>query len=765
MSDDSKTEKPAINRREFLKSGALGAGAAATLTSCGGHEESVIPFLIPEENILPGVDKWTASTCNICPAGCGILVRSMLGEARVRHEGQERRQMIVQVKKIEGNPLHPVNRGKLCPRGQAGPQILYNPDRIQTPLGLAGARGAGHYQAISWDEALSLLESKLQPLRGAPSASGLAAITGYSSRKRQDLIRDFLLAAGSDRCYLEEPLGLPVLREANRRLFGRADLEVHDFENADYVISFGANILETHTSPVRYNLGLGHFRQGRPGRRGKFVQVEARFSLTAANADEWLPPRPGTEGELALAIAHVILKEQLFDAAFVKSSVKGFETFRTWVLEKYAPEKVAADLDIPSKRIIRIAREFALHQPGFALAGGSALGHYHGLFNAAAVQSLNALVGNIGRRGGLFWTASSGHLVQRPAPSEKRWIEKFIADAESIQILILWDANPLHNTESAAEVGKALSRIPFVVAFSSFMDESTSHADLILPDRTFLERWDLAQPEVTRGARVLSITQPIVKPMYESRDGADVLLGLAQKWGGKVSAALPDENFADYLKRGLVGQNVLKHGSFQEEDIDGYWSKLREAGVWIDDAPDRTETKADLSFLPSAEPIPPGERESAEYPLALQPFISVALGDGRASNLPWMQELPDPMTSIVWGSWVEINPHTAAEFGIEENEMIWLESSSGKIKVPAYLTPAARPDVVSVPFGQGHRLYGRYASGRGANPWEVIVARRVKDVAEPAWAATRVRLVKTGEKARLVRIGYDRERSPAELHR
>src|SRR5437867_2845043 len=535
----------------------------------------------------------------------------------------------------------------------------------------------------------------------------------------------------------EDRLGTPVLREANRRVFGRGEIEVHDLENAHYILSFGADILAAHTSPVRYNLGLGHFRQGRPGQRGKFVQVEGRFSLTAANADEWLPARPGTEGELALAMAHVILREQLFDGAFVKSSVKGFESFRTWVLEKYAPEKVAETVDISSKKIIRVAREFARHQPGFALAGGSALAHRHGLFTAAAVHSLNALVGNAGKKGGLSWASLSGNPAEPQPPSGKDWVEKFISDSESIRVLIVWDANPLYSTHSAADLGKAFSRIPFFVAFSSFMDDTTVHADLIFPDGTFLERWDLSQPEVTLGARILSITQPIVKPMYEARDCADVLLGLAEKWGGKVREKLPDASFAGYIKRGLAGENVLKHGSFARDDMDSYWSELLRTGVWVDDAAASKEVTADLSFLPAAAPAPPDERESAGYPFSLQPFISVPLGEGRTSNVPWMQELPDPMSSIVWGSWVEINPRTAAEIGIEENDLVWLESESGRIKVPAYFTPAARPDVVSVPFGQGHKFYGGYAAGRGANPWEAIVPWRVKDVGETAWAATR----------------------------
>src|SRR5262249_26268478 len=172
--------------------------------------------------------------------------------------------------------------GRTCARGQAGPQILYHPDRVRTPLRLAGARGSGRYQAISWEEALRLVAEKLGAAGGR-----VAAIAGTRSPRRADLLADVLRALGSQRVYREEAPGLATLREANRRVYGRAELELHDLEHARYLISFGANLLETHTSPVRYSRGLGHFRQGRPGLRGKFVQVEGRFSLSAANADEW----------------------------------------------------------------------------------------------------------------------------------------------------------------------------------------------------------------------------------------------------------------------------------------------------------------------------------------------------------------------------------------------------------------------------------------------------------------------------------------------
>jgi menaquinone reductase, molybdopterin-binding-like subunit len=753
VSSKTRPSKPRISRRGFLRASALGTGAAVSLTGCGSKEEKLIPLLVPEESIIPGTDRWTPSTCTLCPGGCGILVRSMQGEAKVRRDGREYRQMVIQVKKVEGNPSHPINLGKMCARGQALPQLPYHPDRLQTPLKRTGARGTGKYQAISWDEALALLETRIKPLLDAGAASGLAAIAGDASHARHQLLIEFFSAAGSDRIGIEEPPGVPTLRTANWWIYGRPELEVHDLENTRYLLSFGAGLLETHTSPVRYSLGLAHLRGGTGGRKAKFVQVESRLSLTAAQADEWISVRPGAECALALAMAHVILKEGLFDQGSARSRTEGFEDYRDRVLQNYSPEVIAKQADVPAEKIIRVAREFARHQPGIALAGGAALAHSHGLFTAAAVQSLNTLVGNQGSAGGISWTKFCAPDSIKILNGPELPVDKLLATADSIQVLLLWNADPVYGAPASSGRIREMEKIPFIAACTSVLDDTSVYADLILPDQTSLERWDLIQPDLTRGSRLVSVCQPVIKPMYETRDFAEVLLTLAAKIGGKLREALPHETFKDYLKHHLEFADVLNRGSFVSEDIAGYWDKLLEEGVWVDSSGGSEIQKANLFAVFHLEPSAAVETERTEFPLHLQPFASVGFGFGGSAHLPWMQELPDPMTSVAWGSWVEINPRTAAQLNIREGEVVWVESEHGRVQVPALLSPGARPDTVNIPFGQGHRGYGRYAAGRGTNPWEVIAPVQVRDTSDWAWAATRVRIRGTGQTGRLVRIG------------
>jgi anaerobic selenocysteine-containing dehydrogenase len=216
---------------------------------------------------------------------------------------------------------------------------------------------------------------------------------------------------------------------------------------------------------------------------------------------------------------------------------------------------------------------------------------------------------------------------------------------------------------------------------------------------------------------------------------------------------LPDTDFREYLKRKL-SRTVAGTGNL--EDLETFWASLVERGVWVGEPAKVAPPAADLTAVVQTEP--PVSQDSMEYLFHLIPFETTGLGMGREANLPWLQELPDPMSSVVWGAWLEINPHTAAELGIDEHEWVWVESRSGRIRIPVLLSAAARPDTLSMPFGQGHGAYGRYASGRGVNPWEVLFPAQVRDAGEVAWADTRVNIRKTGEQATIVRIGNDRLR-------
>src|SRR5215813_12077269 len=294
-----------MDRRRFIKLSAL-TGTSATLASCGNPEYHLIRF-VPEDRLVPGIAVWKPSICPLCPAGCGLTVRVMEGDAEVVRGGKLGVTKMGLAKKLEGDPQHPINQGKLCTRGQAAAEVTYHPDRVGHPLKRVGARGDGKFEEISWEQALDEVVHKLDALAAANNQRSLAIFIPRRHGMRQELFAQFASRFGTSPPRLFEFFSDDVVRHANALSFGREQLPTLDLAESKYVISFGGDFLGTWNSPVSQNVGYGRMRQGKPGDRGKFVQVEYRMSQTGANADEWLPVKPGTEGILALGLAHVIM--------------------------------------------------------------------------------------------------------------------------------------------------------------------------------------------------------------------------------------------------------------------------------------------------------------------------------------------------------------------------------------------------------------------------------------------------------------------------
>jgi anaerobic selenocysteine-containing dehydrogenase len=720
-----------MKRRDFLKvTGTLGT-STLLLDNCGRPDEKLIPLLVPEEEFVPGVDSWTNTLCQQCSAGCGISVRVMPGESVRVIENQSKRLQVLQAKKIEGNSQHPLNQGKTCARGQAGLQVLYNPDRIQNPLKLTGRRGSGEYQTISWEEAMQLLTGQLRALQASGVPEKLVFLTGERPRgSTRTLLERFTSAFGTQYLIYSEVIPREALRQSYRSCTGFRTLPIADIEQSQYLISFGADLFGTFLSPVRYNLAYGRFRQGRPGLRGKFVMAEPRLSMTAASADEWLPIKPGTEGLLALALAHVIVKESIYDAQFVTGFCTGFSEYLE-LLENYAPAAIASRIGIPEETIFRVAREFAKRRPSLAIGDSS------DPLSMAALHALNALVGSYGKPGGMLMDslppeASLLPLAAKSQPVEARssfQFESFFDLLGAAEVLLLHEVNPLYSNAASSSLKTSLEKVPFIASFSSFLDETTEMADLVLPSHTYLERWNDDVPEPGIGFPVRTLAQPVVKPCLNTRNPPDVLLEISRNLGGKLSEALPWKSFEELIQESFRPLQQLKRGSVVEEKFEAFWDKVKVAGGWWD-----SQAPSSLAFqTPSKKfQLPkdasqlsrttPNAETNKDFPLLLHLYPSVALSDGRGANQPWLQEMPDPMTTIMWGSWVELNPKTAAQLGILEGDEITVETSKGELQLPAYLYPGLRPEVVAIPLGQGHSRYGRYAAGRGVNPLQLAPA-------------------------------------------
>jgi anaerobic selenocysteine-containing dehydrogenase len=768
-----------MGRRDFLKA-AGGLSTAAALSAALDRPRwnlrqihAAVPGYdaIREEKIIPSV-------CLMCPSGCGTWARVVDGR----------------LVKLEGSPLHPINLGALCPKGQSAPELLYNPDRIQGPLRRVGERGEGKWEPINWETALSLAAERLVKLRDEGHPERFAFLYGETRGQMRNLITHFTQAIGSPNAVSHDSLNIEAAKLAHLLSQGIYDLMAYDLEKTNYVISFGASLLEAGRPVQRFVSGYAYMRRGRPD-RGKVVMVDPRLGVSGAKADEWVPIRPGTDAALALGMAYVIISSGLVDRDFVENYAFGYEDwedvagvqykgFRTLVLEAYDPQTVAEITGVPAGTIARLAGEFGTNRPSVAIVpckGGLLNGSVNGLYAAMAIHALNALVGSIETPGGVLvqhypacprWpdlpsdsVAEQGRQAERVdgagtlfplARHAYQAVADRVRQGYPVEVLFLYDANPLYECPNGgARWTDAFKRVDFVVSFSSFLDETAEFADLLLPDHTFLERW---QDDFIEGLGYpgVALRQPVVEPVNNTRNAGDVLVELAHRVGGPVSAAFPWANFVELLKEQL-------------RDVGATWDTLTELGLWIE-PPDRfvergsdpwinevvgrdrhrapqdgyfdffsrelqcllgdadeaslkrlgIQSRGDEIFMPHYEPVR-YQGDDDTYPFLLNVVTLMSLGAYTANaNMPTLQEISGMVAGETWDSWLEMNPESARRLGLRDKDPVWVESPFGKVRTKVRLVLGLRPDVVNLPYNQGHRAVGRWAKSRGVNGQELM---------------------------------------------
>jgi anaerobic selenocysteine-containing dehydrogenase len=275
-------------------------------------------------------------------------------------------------------------------------------------------------------------------------------------------------------------------------------------------------------------------------------------------------------------------------------------------------------------------------------------------------------------------------------------------NAGELDMLFIQGANPVFELPAASGFADAMARVPFVVSFSPFVDETAVQSDLILPDRTDLESWGYQIPSPGTDRPVVSSQQPVVSPLYDSRATADVLLALAARLGGEVAQALPWSDEIDFLQSAVSDLSGSSLSAFEAETPASFWALWRQSGGWWSEKEIPREPEVS-SVVKSPLPViePKFEGDAQVYPLHLYPYPSIALSDGRGANLPWLQETPDPMTTATWGTWVELHPDTARSLGVGDNDIVRVSSPLGSLG-PRSSSTGLRPDVVAIPVGQGH---------------------------------------------------------------
>jgi len=685
-----------MNRRTFLKIASMGSVAVAAGCSAKS-EDNLFTMVRATEDMVTGQAAWYASTCRECPAGCGVLAKNRDGR----------------IIKLEGNGLHPVNRGTLCIRGQAALQGLYNPDRLWMPQ----LKTSDGWQEIPFNEAESLIRGKARAAANRGTGR-IAMITETVGQTQLDLFTTVLQHFEAAPPVVFEPLAYEALKFAHRQLFGSPGLPVLHMDRADVLIGFGADFLETWLSPVEYARKFKAMHLLSNGRKGVFVQISPFQSLTGANADRWIGCRPGTEAAVIMGLIRTVTDDENG-----RNVSRNLRTVLADLAEDYTPEAVARISGVSVEDQATLGRRLLAAKRPLVLGAGA--GSYAG--NAVAAE-LAALFLNLALDPELtLFDFDNRHRVEI-ADSRSTVLETFNAmDAKSVELVLLNNVNPVYAVAGGSRIAEILRKAKrFVVAFANFMDETSATADLIVPVQLALETWDAYESNSTN----LTTLQPTMGKITQAPALGDLLLNLLP----------PDQRPAvDY--QSMVSQTVL---TGQRSQTATTWLQtIQKGGRFGENKATSGGPKANLRAAATLKTYLATLPEPTDGYVLLAP-PSIRFFDGRGANRPWLIETPDTLTQIPWQTTALINPDSMAADGMKDGDVAAMTTQSGEIQAQVKAYAGVFPGTVVVPVGQGHSVFGRWGSGQGVNPLVTLDPSVDADAGAPSFATPLASLEKSG---------------------
>jgi anaerobic selenocysteine-containing dehydrogenase len=788
--------QPAVSRRRFLQVTATSGAAASVL---GGH---ALPESRAQGTPAPrGETKITKNICHQCPARCGIDVYTTDGRVHA----------------IYGNTDHPIANGKLCPKGPLGTYILYDPDRSKGPMKRTNPKKGRNedpkFVPISWDEALNTVAARLQGLRDKGESHRFALVYGRGwGASCAGLLGTFGALYGSPNVAIgHSSMCSDGSIKSKQATDGNGSYNAHDYRHCNYLLLFGVGFLEAFR-PYNNVMQMWGYMRGEKSPKTRVTAVDVHINTTLAASDRALLIKPATDGALALAIAHVILVEGLWEKSFVGDFKDGVNRFRPgqkvdpeafaekWVrglvewwnieLKDRTPAWAAGVTTILERDILVTAREFGSTRPAMALFERGVHAHSNGIFNGMAVHSLNALVGSLFAKGGMMYQmgpsygpmpvdersyldeyAKSGPWKKFPRIDLKGHEDGYLLANNMLQevgpnslagkpykldTVMFYLSNPVWTAPNGQIWEKALEEL-FVIDTSPFPGETAMMADLVLPDHTFLERYQDAPTYPFEGWPMAQLRVPAIKPLFDTKYFGDTLIEIGKRMKGPMG---------EYYKALKDSENVLRHlaKGFEKDPGDNgvnSWESWVEKGVWYKKpylwqqvrgeflewdgkayakpmSPE--DVKAKLLKTPSGKfefrsgwleanadwiAAKTGRDKSRlMFPIWEEPqhpgggdlylvTPKVALhAEGRGANIPMAVSLLQPVMGGRDQVYIEIHPATAAKRGISDGDRVRIKSAAGAIEGRCRTFEGVRPDTIVFPMEHGHWAMGRWAKGR-----------------------------------------------------
>jgi MoCo/4Fe-4S cofactor protein with predicted Tat translocation signal len=699
-----RSSQGGMARRDFLT--IMGASMAMASFSCARRPvHKIIPYVVQPEEIVPGVANYYASTSRDCIHGCGVLVKTREGRPI----------------KLEGNPDHPVNHGKLCLQAQASVLNLYDQDRLTTPIQRKGSKGV--HAEISWAEVDAAILQKMK------SASRVRILTGeMRSDSTNRLIKEFLSGFSNGAHVQYDPLALSEVSEAQAISYGTAVIPRYRFDQAEVVLSLGSDFMGSGSDSISNAFDWAKKRKlnsknAAQAKLSKMYAFESALTITGSNADQRVPVPAGSEFKIAMAIAHQLM---VIDK---RSSASG--KFAS-VLASYKPAAVAeqAGIENGAALIKKIADDLWANRGKSIVVGGSFHTRTKDQLNLQlAVNLLNSVLENEG-------ATIDGTVDYAPAHPNYAEFAKLVTEMNSgaVDVLIIYRSNPkfaIPNSGFESAVGK----VPLVIAINDRNDETAQLAHCVLPDHHFLENWGDLSPR----HGVYSLQQPAMAPMHSTRAFEDSLIAWV-KMGGAPSSGLIAQaaDWHAYLKSNW--QQTMYKESGATGTFEQFWESTLQAGVL-----NLKSSKGLSGSHPTARHL--SENSVSDLPqfnegnrsTQLVLYVNNSVQDGRNANNPWLQELPDPISSATWDNYLGVSPALAAQLGLENDYLVEVKAGDSTVELPVYIQPGLHKDVAIAAVGYGRSAAGKVGDGTGVDVYPFV---KIED-SRPIFSGMPVTISKT----------------------
>jgi len=697
------TQLTSTTRRQFL--GLMAASGAFAATACTAYPDQgeIVAYNKRPEEIFPGEPTYYASTCSACDRACGLLIKTREGRPI----------------KIDGNPDHPINRGKICARGHAQILGLYEPDRLKQPFRIENGKLG---TAATWEEVDGTIVGAL-----GNNKKKVALISNrIVSPTAKAVIEQFLRAFPQVTHYAYEQFHDGLREQGWKQSYGRGRYPLLDWGAIDLVVALEADVLGTEGDFLESARGLAAGRTIDAIKKfNRLVAVEGAMSLTGMHADTRVRLHPSLQLEFVLALIHDVTVTRHINGIGgtpeIAAVLKGYD------LKSFCNRYFSNTVDTQIGRFRRVVGDLVTHRGrGIVLAGSRLPAPIH-----VAVNFLNAVLRNDER---YLTNRQTTELVALTEASAWIRLIKEMNDSK-VGMVIHFDSNPVYQLPAALGYRDALKKTDLVVTLAESVNESAMAGNWVLPIHHLLESWGDAQ--VRSG--IYSLAQPVVAPLQNSRQKEGVLLAWGELANGRPGYS--EERYRDYLK--AYWRQTLYPLFAAITDFDLFWQTALHDGVAVRDVP--VEPVGSVRVASLKEVVP-----TSTQPVQIKPTLLLREGhylrDGRLANNGWLQELPHPVSKVTWDNYAAMSIATAKQLGIKNGDQLVITSMTGDVEIPAFIQPGMIDELVEIELGRGRTSAGRIGEGVGTD------AKLLLPITQPLmeWIVEGITIKKTGRSHPLV---------------